>query len=144
MNINNMIENKKSLIELWNNNIIFNGSLFNKGLKIQTLECSYPREIFTKYYNIKLNKIITCTNTISILYERLKQKIINAPISYIYLDTPYISLYNNNYKVEFLVEDLYGEMDTPILLNKNEIYKLIIYEKKIQIENTNDYSDIEL
>ena len=135
MNINNIIEHKKSLIQLYNN-IIFSGSLFNETLclKIQTKECMYPREIFIRYYNIKLNEIITNDNIINILYKRLKLKILTMPINYIFSYENYISLYSNNYKAEFLTEDMYGEIIYPIILTKYEIYKLILYEKKYIID----------
>ena len=135
--MNNIIEHKKLLIDLYDNSIIFSGSLFNDKmcLKMQTKECMYPREIFIKYYNIKLNKQITCNNTINILYERLKLKIHTMPFNYIFSHENYISLYTNNYKVEFLTEDMYGEISNPIILTKNEIYKLILYEKQIIIED---------
>ena len=129
MNICDKIIHKKSIIYLYKN-IVFIGSIFSiNGIKIHDIDMDLKREIFIKYFCLITNHIITNASIIKYLYDRLRLKMNLNDISNIYTDSNYITLFQNSYKVEFYKEDDYGELISPIILTKYEVYKLILHEK---------------
>ena len=151
MNICDKIIHIKSLISLYkkdNNDlntylskIIFIGNLFNiNGIKIHDTDTDPKRGIIIKYYCLMTNHVITNSSIIKYLYDRLELKINSHDINYIYTDSNYITIFKNSYKVEFYKEDDYGELLNPIILNKYEIYKLILHQKSL----LNIFDDIKL
>ena len=137
MNILLLIEHKKKLIELYkNNNFFFIGNIFNNDLQIIYINNTInQREIIIKYYNILDIEIdnINNNNLINELFNRLKLKFKTQIFSYIYVNSNYITLYNNKYKVKFFMQDSYGEFINPIILSNNEIKKLILYQLQLQL-----------
>ena len=125
MSISDIIEHKKLLINQFNkNDIIFTGSIFTNNIRMQYKDC-YPREIIVLFYYNHTNNYITDSNIIDFLYNRLRLKLYIQDIDYI--EYNYITIYKNNYKVYFAQEDTYGDINNPIMLNNNEIYKLLLY-----------------
>ena len=128
-------------INTYSSKIIFIGSLFDiNGIKIHDTGTNQIRGIIIKYYCLITNHVIKNTSIIKYLYNRLELKINSQDINYIYTDSNYITIFKNSYKVEFYKEDDYGELLNPIILNKYEVYKLILYQKSL----LNIFDDLEL
>ena len=133
MDLLSIIQNKRNLIERFKN-CTFIGSIFDNSLQYTKQEY-HIREIICKYYNnsdVEINDI----DMIKILFDRLKLKFTTQNFNFIYINTNYITLFNNTFTVKFFMQDSYGEFVNPIILKTIEIKKLILHELSI-LKNEN-------